>query len=207
MWRYRLRCADSPFPGCRYWGHGNGPLKGNEGSPNLSPWPDLATCFIAFTPCNRFNGGLEVLRGSHRCRQPGAASIEFEVKPWGQAVPTPAGVQFALDQGCEPVYADLDSGDAIFFHCETLHQSGPNTSGKEGVDQPPRWAFLVAYDPSHNATRRIRHPAGYEHPMRESSGASPILDDELVLEYGRAHIEAATSHIAHAAAKQSGAKL
>ena len=37
-----------------------------------------------------------------------------EVKPWGQAVPTPAGVQFALDQGCEPAYADLEEGDAIF---------------------------------------------------------------------------------------------
>ena len=73
-------------------------------------------CTVAFTPCNRFNGGLEVLKGSHRCRQPGAASgaIEFEVKPWGQAVPTPAGVQFALDQGCEAVYADLEPGDAIF---------------------------------------------------------------------------------------------
>ena len=37
-----------------------------------------------------------------------------EVKPWGQAVPTPAGVQFALDQGCKPAYADLEEGDAIF---------------------------------------------------------------------------------------------
>ena len=105
-------------------------------------------------------------------------------------------MQFALDQGCEPVYDDLEPGDAIFFHCETMHQSGPNTSGKEGMDQPPRWAFLIAYDASHNATRRIQHPAGYEHFMRESSGASPVLDDDLVLEYGRAHIEAATSHIA-----------
>ena len=40
-----------------YWGVGNGTLPSNEGSPNVSPWPDLATCFIAFTPCNRFNGG------------------------------------------------------------------------------------------------------------------------------------------------------
>jgi hypothetical protein len=28
-----------------YWGHGNGPLKNNTHSPNVSPWPDLATCF------------------------------------------------------------------------------------------------------------------------------------------------------------------
>ena len=51
-----------------YWGAGNGPLKNNEGSPNVSPFPDLATCFIAFTPCNRFNGGLEVRAAAPRPR-------------------------------------------------------------------------------------------------------------------------------------------
>ena len=120
-------------------------------------------------------------------------------------MPTPAGVQFALDQGCEPVYADLDAGDAIFFHCETMHQSGPNSSGVPGWEQPPRWAFLVAYDPSHNATRRIqRHPAGYDHPKSRSSGTSPVLADELVLEYGRKHVAAARAHIAHLRAKEAG---
>lgn len=113
-----------------YWGHGNGPLQNNEGSPNVSPFPDLATCFIAFTPCNRYNGGLELLRGSHRCRQPGAAAIEFTVKPWGQAVPTLAGMQFAFDQGCQPVYADLEPGDAIFCTSNRLaaHRSASSAN-------------------------------------------------------------------------------
>ena len=86
-----------------------------------------------------------------------------------------------------------------------MHQSGPNTSGMAGRDQPPRWAFLVAYDPSHNATGRLPHPARPDHPMRESSGSSPVLGDELVLEYGRRHLAAARAHIAAAAAKKAAA--
>jgi hypothetical protein len=99
-----------------------------------------------------------------------------------------------------------------------MHQSGPNTSGMNGQpEQPPRWAFLVAFDPAHNATQRQAHPAFPDRPMHEqpmrSTGSSPVLDDELVLEYGRQHLEAARSHIEHAAAKrqkkaaESAAKL
>ena len=105
------------------------------------------------------------------------------------------------------MYADLEPGDAIFFHCETMHQSGPNTSGLEGKDQPPRWAFLVAYDPSHNATNRLPHPARPDSPIWENTGSSPVLDDELVLEYGRVHLEAARSHLKAATCKAKRSEM
>lgn len=89
-----------------------------------------------------------------------------------------------------------------------MHQSGPNISGKDGLgqDQPPRWAFLVAYDAAHNATRRQPHPVYPDHPFVKSSGSSPVLDDGLVLEWGSQHLAAAKSHIEYIASKRHAAK-
>ena len=97
----------------------------------------------------------------------------------------------------------------VKVHCETMHQSGPNTSGNGDLqqDQPPRWAFLVAYDAGHNATRRLPHPALPDHPFVKSSGSSPVLEDDLVMEWGNLHLEAAKSHIEYSAAKQGKTKV
>eukprot|EP01043_Picozoa_sp_COSAG02_P004336 COSAG02_NODE_112_length_35994_cov_12.152695_6_plen_95_part_00 len=89
-----------------------------------------------------------------------------------------------------------------------MHQSGPNTSGKDDLqhDQPPRWAFLVAYDAAHNATRRLPHPALPDNNFVKSSGSSPVLEDDLVLQWGNLHLEAAKTHIVYSAAKRGMAK-
>ena len=84
------------------------------GGPMDRPFPDLATCFVAIDPATRHNGCLEILAGSHKLGR-----MEFEMKPWGQAVPTVRAVEEALASGCEPVYCECDPGDAFFFHCET----------------------------------------------------------------------------------------
>ena len=91
-----------------------------------------------------------------------------------------------------------------------MHQSGPNThTAANGV--PPRWAFLIAYDPLHNAAAREPHPKfGAEYGKRGEHRGSPIWDDDLILEYGAMHLEAAESHARHVEAKkrkESAAKL
>ena len=63
-----------------------------------------------------------------------------------------------------------------------MHQSGPNSHGSTqaaaatGQDVPPRWAFLVAYDPVHNARLRQPHPhlaRRRQHPGRPDERARP----------------------------------
>ena len=149
-----------------YWGDPDG--KDAYDRPGR-PFPDLVTCFIAIDPATRENGCLEVLRGSHRLGR-----LEFKKKPWGQRYTTRAGIQSALDAGCEPVFVELDPGDACFFHCEMLHQSAPNSTSD------PRWAFLVCFDPMHNA------PIGVDDWRKET----PVWDDACLLEYGRRHLKA-----------------
>ena len=57
---------------------------------------------------------------------------------------------------CEHVYAEMEPGDAIFFHCNVLHSSSPNTSDKR------RMAFLVAYNRADNDPIKEHHWASYQ---------------------------------------------
>ena len=149
-----------------YWGNPDGvDAYGRPGR----PFPDLATCFLAIDPATRENGCLELLSGSHQLGR-----VEFEIKPWGQRCPTPEAVEVALAAGCEPVFVELDPGDACFFHCEMLHQSAPNSS------PIPRWAFLVCFDPMHNA------PIGVE----DSRQPAPVWDNDCLLRFGARHLAA-----------------
>jgi len=42
------------------------------------------------------------------------------------------------------VYCELEPGDAIFFHGNTLHRSDQNTS------ENPRWSLICCYNTRHN---------------------------------------------------------
>ena len=46
-------------------------------------------------------------------------------------------------------------GDALFFHSNLLHTSGPNNS------ELRRWAFLVAYNTKANSPVEINHTPQY----------------------------------------------
>ena len=58
----------------------------------------------------------------------------------------------------ELVYCELEPGDAVFFHCNTLHRSDANTS------EHPRWSLICCYNTRHNDPYlEGKHP-GY-HPL------------------------------------------
>jgi ectoine hydroxylase-related dioxygenase (phytanoyl-CoA dioxygenase family) len=109
-------------------------------------FPELASCLIAVDRATRANGCLQVLRGSHRMGR-------ITHGPIGdQTGADPERVAAALDR-LERVHVELEPGDALFFHCNTLHRSDQNTSDL------PRWAFICCYNTRRNDPyKESRHP-------------------------------------------------
>jgi ectoine hydroxylase-related dioxygenase (phytanoyl-CoA dioxygenase family) len=109
-------------------------------------FPDLASCLIGLDPATRSNGCLQVLRGSHHLGR-----IEHG-KVGDQTGADPEHVE-AARQRLELVYCELGPGDAVFFHCNTLHRSDANTS------PDPRWALICCYNAARNDPyKESRHP-------------------------------------------------
>ncbi len=84
-------------------------------------FPDLASVFIAIDPSRRENGCLEVLRGSHRMGRLDHGRVG------GQTGADMERVEQAM-KVLERVYCEMDPGDALFFHSNTLHSSSQNVS-------------------------------------------------------------------------------
>ena len=76
-------------------------------------------------------------------------------------------VRLALEV-CDKVECELSPGSVVFFHCNTLHCSGPNRS------DDPRWALICCYNALSNT---VSAPA--------PDSAIRALSDECVLDYGR----------------------
>lgn len=85
--------------------------------------PDMMAVFIAIDECTQENGGLVVLRGTHKCGR-----IDHG-KTGGQQGADIERVEL-MKKYYDLVNIDLHPGDAIFFHCNLLHCSGPNNSDK-----------------------------------------------------------------------------
>ncbi len=107
-------------------------------------FPDLASVMIAIDPCRRVNGCLEVLRGSHRMGR-----IEHG-RVGGQTGADMARVEEAM-KVLDHVYCEMDPGDALFFHCNTLHASGPNLSDRS------RNVLLCCYNRMSNDPYKEHH--------------------------------------------------
>jgi phytanoyl-CoA hydroxylase len=69
------------------------------------------------------------------------------------------------------VYAELDPGDALFFHCNLLHASGQNTSDR------PRWSIISAYNALTNAPLRGEEPRSCVAPIARVPDAA-LLDPD-----------------------------
>lgn len=122
--------------------------------------PDMLTCTIAVDAASRANGCLQLLKGSHlmgRIEHPrvGAASGV-----------DPARLALARER-CELVHCELAPGDAVFFHSNTLHASGPNDS---------RFSRTLLHC-SYNATDNSPFVEGQEHHAYRPLAVLP--DDAL----------------------------
>jgi phytanoyl-CoA dioxygenase PhyH len=83
--------------------------------------PDMLTCMIAVDPATRANGCVNLIPGSHR---------------YGRIDHVPIGASSGCDpqrleliqRRSPPVPVEMNSGDACFFHCNTLHASSGNST-------------------------------------------------------------------------------
>jgi hypothetical protein len=127
-------------------------------------WPDMTTCMIAVDPATPQNGCVQLVRGSHRL---------------GRVEHTRVGAASGVDpERLTQILSRLDTvdcimqpGDAVFFHCNTLHASGANrTDG-------PRTLLHCSYNAVHNGTTK---PGQEHHAYRPLA----VLPDSALREGG-----------------------
>ena len=130
-------------------------------------FPDMLSCYIAIDAANVENGCLQVLKGSHRIGR-----IDHG-KVGGQTGADMERVNAALE--ClELVYAELAPGDAVYFHCNTLHKSDQNRSPN------PRWGLICCYNAKSNSP--------YKEGPHPKYAPLNILPDSAIAETGEAQL-------------------
>ena len=133
-------------------------------------FPDMGSCMVAVDRATRENGCLQVLKGSHRCGR-----IEHGLT--GDQSGADMQRVEALLERLPRVYVELEAGDGLFFHSNTLHRSDQNRSDE------PRWALICCYNTKHNSPYKMvpnSHPA-YK-PLDK-------LPDAMVRQIGRRQLE------------------
>jgi ectoine hydroxylase len=126
-------------------------------------FPDLCSVMIAVDAATRENGCLQLLKGSHRM---GRINHGLTGEQAGAD-------RERVDEACrrlELVHAEMEPGDAVFFHANTLHCSGPNHS------EFPRWAMICCYNAAANDPYKDSHHPRYT-PLHK-------VDDTAVLATG-----------------------
>ena len=100
-------------------------------------YPDLVSVSIAIDPATQQNGCLQLLRGSHQMGRIDHGKYDNRIS----ADPDRTGEAV---KRLELVYAEMSSGDALFFHANTLHRSDANTTDL------PRLSLICCYNARRN---------------------------------------------------------
>lgn len=130
---------------------------------NQFMFPDqLISVMIALTPANKQNGCLQVIKGSHKM---GRVNHGFAGEQVGADM---VMVDNAL-KTMELVYAELEAGDALFFHSNLLHRSEANLSDH------PRWSIISCYSLQSNLAYNEKTTA-WKTPV-------DIVPDEAILNW------------------------
>lgn len=100
-------------------------------------FPDLVTCVVAVTDNTVENGCLRMLRGSHKMGRLDQMLVG------GEVCADPDRMPHVLER-LEAVDMVLETGDAVFFHSNTLHASGPNQTDEQRI------VLVLRYNAAHN---------------------------------------------------------
>jgi ectoine hydroxylase len=111
-------------------------------------YPDMISVLIALDPMNKANGCLEVLKGSHNLGR-------FEHGTYGKQTGADPERVAAARERLEHLYVEMNPGDALFFHGNTLHASAANESANS------RWSVICCYNTKHNNPYKEAHHPNY----------------------------------------------
>jgi len=125
--------------------------------------PLLSSVTIAVDPATRANGCMQVLKGSHLM---GRIDHVITGEQTGADLDRVAHAEARL----ELVYCELEPGDALFFHCNTLHRSDQNRSDQS------RWSLICCYNAARNDPYADSHHPRYS-PLHK-------VDDSAIKEVG-----------------------
>ena len=138
-------------------------------------WPDLCSVSIAVDPATEENGCMQLLKGSHRMGR------IHHVLSGDQAGADMERVEEAKKR-MPLVHAVMEPGDALFFHCNTLHCSARNNSDM------PRWSMICCYNTKSNDPYKESHHPGYT-PLAK-------VEDSAIKEVGIKRFEDDSSDVA-----------
>jgi len=127
-------------------------------------FPDLCSVMIAVNGATQENGCLQLLRGSQNM---GRVNHILSGEQAGADMERVEEAKKRLDL----VHAEMEPGDAVFFHCNTLHASGANNS------ENSRWAMICCYNAASNDPYKESHHPGYT-PLEK-------VDDGEILRVGK----------------------
>jgi ectoine hydroxylase-related dioxygenase (phytanoyl-CoA dioxygenase family) len=130
-------------------------------------FPHMLSVLTALTPSTIENGCLQVIKGSHKLGRVdhGAAGEQVGAN------------QERVDESLkrmELVYVEMEPGDTLFFHSNTLHRSDRNDSDTS------RWSLISAYNLITNKPFKGTNTSSYT-PIRK-------VPDIAILEYNAGSI-------------------
>lgn len=129
-------------------------------------YPDLATCYIAVDRADRSNGCLRLVRGSHRLGR--VEHVLFDGVSDSSVEP---GRLAAILERFPEDPIEMAPGDAVIFHCNTIHASDANKSSHS------RLALIGCYNTKHNDPYIRNH----DHPnyIPQSKIYEPVVREDL----------------------------
>ncbi|MBM3628229.1 MAG: phytanoyl-CoA dioxygenase family protein [Alphaproteobacteria bacterium] len=123
-------------------------------------FPLMASCMVALDRTTRANGCLQVMRGSHLMGRIDHGLLE------GQQVGADLVRVEEAKKQLKIVHAEMEPGDGLFFHCNTLHRSDQNRSPDR------RWTLICCYNAARNDPYREHHHPRY-------TKLDKVVDDAL----------------------------
>ena len=104
----------------------------------------MMSVMIAIDKSSKANGCLQVLKGSNNIGRIDHIKTVKENGDLGQVCADQERIKWAETKH-DNFFCEMDPGDALFFHGNTLHASGPNKS------EMRRWALLFCYNKASNS--------------------------------------------------------